>query len=417
MSDARVIFAARRPPWPLDNGARIRAFRLCEALSRRFDVTLVTFGDGPAYDTTRASRADLEAALGVPVELVPYGRRPPGGARRNVLRRASDTFGHYATPTLRAALRRLVAEHPGALLHLDDPGVALAALGLPAAVSVAATHNVEHRIMRDIARRMPAAHRPFMELEWRKIAAEERRVWRAADLCLAVSEIDAETMRATGAERVEVCPNGSDPHDPLPPRPLRPGEPLRLVFVAALRFWPYAYALAWFIREALPAVRAAAGPVTIDVVGEHDEDVLHADGVTYHGRVPDVEPFYDGAHALALPVFEGSGTRLKVVEAAQYGRPIVSTALGVQGLLDRPGEQYLRAETAADFAAALAELRADLEAGGAATAARCEAARAATGRLVWPRIGAELAELYDSCLTFRSEARRRMPIEGLDERH
>jgi glycosyltransferase involved in cell wall biosynthesis len=399
VSSPRLIFAARRPPWPLDSGARIRAFRLCEALTRRFEVTFVTFADGPAYDTRTMSRADLEAALDARIELVPYGRRPPGGARRNVLRRASDTFGHYATPTMRAALARLVSEQPDALVHLDDPGVALAADGVPAAVRVAATHNVEHRILRDIARRMPPAHRPFMELEWRKVAAEERRIWRAADLCLAVSDIDAQTMRATGAQRVEVCPNGSDPHDPLPPVPLAPGEPLRLVFIAELRFWPYAYALSWFLREALPAVLAAAGPVTLDVVGEHDDDVVRAEGVTYHGRVPEVEPFYAGAHALLLPVFEGSGTRLKVVEAAQYGRPIISTALGVEGLLDRPGEQYLRAETAEDFAAAAAALRRELEAGGDATRARCQAARDATAHLTWPRIGAELADLYDGVRT------------------
>ncbi|MEA2126413.1 MAG: polysaccharide biosynthesis protein PslH, partial [Solirubrobacteraceae bacterium] len=392
-----AIFVTRRPPWPLDNGARIRSFRLCEELARRFDVTLVTFADGPAHDTTTATRADLEAALpSVRIELVPYGRHPPGGARRNVLRRASDTFGHYATPTLRDALARLTTEQPNAVLHLDDPGVALAGVGLPTGVTAVVPHNIEHRIMRDIGRRMPLAHRPFMELEWRKLAAEERRVWRAADLCVAVSAIDAETMRAAGAKRVEVCPNGSAPHDPLPPVGLAPGEPLRLLFVASLRFMPYAYALAWFVREALPPIRAAAGPVQLDVVGEHDADVVRADGVVYHGRVPEVEPFYAAAHALVLPVFEGSGTRLKVVEAAQFSRPIISTALGVEGLLDREDEQYLRAEDAAGFAAAAARLRGEIESGDGALAARCAAARAATAALIWPRIGADLAELYST---------------------
>jgi glycosyltransferase involved in cell wall biosynthesis len=386
-----VVFVTRRPPWPLDNGARIRSMRLAQGLARRFELTLVTFADGPAYDATTFARADLEAALpGARVELVPYGRRPPGGARRNVLRRASDTFGHYATPSLRATLERLVG--PDTILHLDDPGVALAGLGLGARLTVAGTHNVEHRIIADIGRRMPPAHRPFMALEARKLAAEERRVWRAADLCLACSAVDAQTMRGFGARRVELCPNGSDEHERLPLPPLGAGEPLRLLFVGALRFWPYAYGMNWFVREALPLVREAAGPVAVDVVGDHGGDIETAPEVLLHGRVEDVKPFYERAHALVIPVFEGSGTRLKVVEAAQLGRPVVSTTLGVEGLPG--GDTWLRADDAPAFAAAAAQLRAELEAGDPALGARLTAARAALAELTWPRIADRLADLY-----------------------
>lgn len=395
-----LVFATRRPPFPPDNGTRIRSLRLAQGLSERFAVTLVTFADGPAYDAATASREDLETALpGVRVELVPYGRRPPGGARRNVLRRASDTFGHYATPSLRGALGRLLDEHPGAVLHLEDPGVALAGLGLASALTAYAPHNIEHRIMRDIGRHMPTAHRPFMELEWRKLAAEERRAWRAADLCVAVSDVDAATMREGGARAVAVCPNGSDQHPPLAFPALRAGEPLRLLFVGALRFWPYAYAMSWFVRKALPAVRAAAGPVAVDVVGEHDDEVIPAADVVYHGRVASVPPYYAQAHALVLPVFQGSGTRLKVVEAALLGRPVISTALGVEGLPLREGETYLRAEDETGFAAAAGQLRSELESGDPALGARCAAARDAVADLTWPRIAAELAERYEAQMT------------------
>ena len=394
----QAIYVTRRPPWPLDNGSRIRSLRVAQGLARRFELVLVTFGDGPSYDSATATRADLLRALPeVRLELVAYGRPFPGGARRNALRRASDTFGHYATPTLRATLERLVAQHPGALLYLDDPGVALAGVGLPAGRVVVSVHNVEHRILRDIGRRMPLSHRPFMALEWRKVAAEERRVWRAADTCVAVSEIDAETMRDAGAAEVIVCPNGSDPHDPLPLTAIEPGDPLRLLFVGSLRYWPYAYALSWFEREALPAIRAAAGPVAVDVVGDHGDDVVGSEGVTYHGRVDEVRPFYEQSHALVLPVFEGSGTRLKVVESALFGRPIISTRLGVEGL--PVGDAYLNAEDAAGFAAASRQLRSELESGDPALPARCAAARAAVANLTWPRIADRLADVLEAQMT------------------
>ena len=391
-----LIFVTRRPPWPLDNGSRIRGLRLAQGLATRFELVLVTYADGPSYDASSACREDLERELpGVRLELVLYGRQRPGGARRNVLRARSDTFGHYATPAMRAALSRLAAEHPRAVMHLDDLGVALAGLGSGAGRFVFAPHNVEHRIMADLASRLPPTHRPFVALEARKIAAEERRLWRGADVCLAVSEIDAETMRAGGARRVEVCPNASDPHDALPLRPLTPGEPLRLLFVGSLHYWPYAFGMAWFVGEALAAVQEAAGPIVVDVVGDHPRDMARDAAVTYHGRVPELRPFYERAHAMVLPVFEGSGTRLKVIEAGLLGRPIVSTKLGVEGLPLRP-DDFLVAEDVEGFSAAAKQLRHELQAADPALRRRRDGARERLQHLTWPRVAAGLADLYSA---------------------
>jgi glycosyltransferase involved in cell wall biosynthesis len=388
MSRPSLVFATRRPPWPLDNGARIRAARLAQGLAEVFDLTLVTFADGPAYDDTHASREELAALLpAARLELVRFGRPHPGGARREAWRRRSVSWGAYATPTMRAALVRLLAGRPGAMLHLDDPGMGLAGLGLAPRRTAFAPHNVEHRIVRQIARERGPAHRPFLEVEWRKIAAEERRLWRGADLCVAVSDVDAATMREGGAQNVALAPNGSDLHEPLPPSPRLDGEPLRLLFVGSGAFWPYERGLAWFATEVMPRLRAQA-PVVFDVVGERPPAPVAGAGIAYHGRVPEVEPFYRRAHALVVPVFEGSGTRLKVVEASLLGRPVISTALGAEGLPVRPGEHYARAETAEEWVAAVDRLRRG-ELAGMASAARSQLAD-----FTWPRIAAALAQTY-----------------------
>jgi polysaccharide biosynthesis protein PslH len=386
-SSPELVFATHRPPWPLDNGARIRTARLAQGLSEAFDLTLVTFADGPTYDDTSSSRADLESLLPrARLELVTF---EPGGTdtERELGQLGSHAWATYATAGFRAALSRLVSERPDAVLHLDSPGAGLAGLGLASGRTVYAAHNIEHRIWRDVAWRRTARERPYVEIEWRKIEMEEMRCWRGADLCTAVSEVDAETMRAAGARRVEVCPNGADAHEPLAPAPPPVGRPLRLLFVGWAAHWPYEHGLAWLAQEVLPAVRAN-GPVTLDVVGEPPAQPAGGPGVTYHGRVEDIEPFYAAAHAVVVPMFEGSGTRLKVIEASFLGRPVISTAVGVQGLPLTAGEHYLHAESAAEWVAAIEQVRtggvADLPAG----------ARSALRDFTWPRIAAGLADLY-----------------------
>ncbi len=387
-SRPQVIFATHRAPWPLDNGARIRTARLAQGLARSLQLTLVTFAGGPAWESGVVGRAELEALLpDARIELVPYAAAPPGGAAVGAT--GSAAWGTYATPALRAGLARLVAERPSAVLHLDSPGAGLAGLGLAPARTVYSAHNIEHRVWRDVAGRRPPAQRGYVEVEWRKIELEEHRCWQGADVCLAVSELDAATMRAGGARRVEVCPNGADPRDPLPPAPLGQGDPARLVFVGFAAYWPYEHGLGWLAREVIPRARARA-PVTLDVAGEPPRDPVGGPGVTYHGRVDDVTPFYAAAHALVIPMFEGSGTRLKAIEAAFLGRPVISTVLGVQGLPLRPGEHYLRAETIPEWVEAIERLRTDA----AEMAAMAARARDAVAHLAWPRITARLAGTY-----------------------
>ena len=384
----QVIFATHRAPWPLDNGARIRTARLAQGLAASLDLTLVTFACGPSWESAAVGRAELEALLPhARIELVPFAAAPPGGATVGVT--ASAAWGTYATPALRAALARLVAEQPSAVLHLDSPGAGLAGVGLAPGRTVYSAHNIEHRVWRDVAGRRPPAQRGYVEVEWRKIELEEHRCWQGADVCLAVSELDAGTMRAGGARHVEICPNGADPRDPLPPAPLGQADPARLVFVGFAAYWPYEHGLGWLAREVIPRARARA-PVTLDVAGEPPRDPVGGPGVTYHGRVDDVTPFYAAAHALVIPMFEGSGTRLKAIEAAFLGRPVISTALGVEGLPLRPGEHYLRAETAPEWVEAIERLRSDA----AEVAAMAERARDAVAHLAWPRITARLAGTY-----------------------
>jgi glycosyltransferase involved in cell wall biosynthesis len=352
-----------------------------------FDLTLVTFADGPTYDDTRASRADLESLLPqARLELVDF-ERGGGPADREVGQLGSHTWSTYATPGLRAALSRLARERPDAVLHLDCPGAGLAGLGLAPGRTVYGAHNIEHRIWRDVARRRPARDRQYVEIEWRKIQMEELRCWHEADLCTAVSEVDAGIMRAAGARRVEVCPNGTDAHEPLAPAPPPVGRPVRLLFVGWAAHWPYERGLAWLAQEVLPLAQAN-GRVVLDVVGARRAHQVGGPGVTYHGRVDDIEPLYAQAHAVVVPMFEGSGTRLKVIEASFLGRPVISTAVGVQGLPLSAGEHYLHAETAAEWVAAIERVRA-----GAVTDLPAKA-RSALRAFTWPQIAAGLADLY-----------------------
>jgi glycosyltransferase involved in cell wall biosynthesis len=397
-----LVFAACQSPYPPDNGARIRTHHLLTGLARAFETVFVTFDHSHAGDGPHSGKEQLEQLYpDVEVITVPGSRIGKRAAQAMTLfRRESWTHGRYRSRELAEAVRGAVAARGARIVHFDDLGVALVG-PVAEALCVYSSHNVEEQILRHGARAGSLPRRLFYALEARKVGAEERSVLGSMDLSLAVSPDDAEAMKAGGAARVEVCPNGSPPVERLPFRPRADGEPLRLLFVGTASYVPYERGLAWFVREALPLIERHT-PVVFEVVGDPPARPVRTPSVRYLGRVPSVEPFYAANHGVVVPVFEGSGTRLKILEAMAYGRPVISTALGAEGLPVRAQEHFLQADDAEGFAAAADRLARWSSDPAAEEAERLiSRARQAAAGLFWPDVARRLVELY------RSELRRR----------
>jgi glycosyltransferase involved in cell wall biosynthesis len=191
----------------------------------------------------------------------------------------------------------------------------------------------------------------------------EREQCRRFDQVVAVSESDAETFRtAYGAAHVAAVPTGVD-IEYFAPMPLPP-EPGHLVFVGAMDWLPNVDGITWFVREVLPLVQQAVPGAHLSIVGRNPGTAIRRlaeahEGVAVTGAVPDVRPYLARGAAVIVPLRVGGGTRLKIYEAMAAGRPLVSTAVGAEGLPIAPGEHYLAADSAPDLAAACIQLLRD----------------------------------------------------------
>jgi polysaccharide biosynthesis protein PslH len=388
-----LLFCARRPPFPLVTGARLRTHRLLTGLAQVFQTTFVTFGHHPGSPDGHIDRDELRRLLpGIDVVVVPgCGRGKRVRQARTLLSTRSWEYGRYAKEAMHETLQRLTHERRPEVVHFDDLGVAQHG-PVSGPVNIYSAHNVEYRILEGTARSSRGLRRQFARIERRKVEPLERQVWQTMSFCLACSELDAAAMREGGA-RVVVCPNGADPVDPLPTPRRQPSEPLRLLFIGAVNYRPNQLGLEWFIREVLPGLRDRV-PVTVDVVGSPPRKLAGASEVVLHGRVPSVEPFYRRAHVVIVPVLYGSGTRLKVIEAMAYRRPLVATSAGAEGLPIRSGVHYHEADDPEGFGAALLTLAAQCEHEDGGLEWMLDSARRAVEPLFWPTIARELTRTY-----------------------
>ena len=70
----------------------------------------------------------------------------------------------------------------------------------------------------------------------------------------------------------------------------------------------------------------------------------------------DLRPWYAGADVVVAPLWHGGGTRIKVLEAFAYGRPVVATPLAVRGIAVRDGRDVLLADSPQALADAVSAL-------------------------------------------------------------
>jgi glycosyltransferase involved in cell wall biosynthesis len=395
----KVLFVAAHPPLPLDNGGRLRTFHLLDELSQRAEVGLVCLDREPGEGMEPCPREAIELALpGLRgVATVPA---PPARKRlrqlTGLISGRSYTMGMHAAPALTAAVRAASQSFEPELVHCDSLFCAYVHPSAPVAAStwVLSLHNHESLLKQRLA---DTAEEWLRRLLYRReaaaVAALERRHLSEFDHCLAVSDRE----RAAFAEHnpsVVTVPNGVEPLPPPPdPAGPPPGEPLRLLFVGSLNYEPNRQGLEWFVEEVAPRARGRVD-IDIEVVGPGRRGP-ELPGVRYLGRLDDLAPAYQRAHAAVVPLRAGAGSRLKVLEALARGVPLVSTTLGVEGFPVADGVHALVADEPAAMVERLSLLDTSLRGNGHFAARLVDAGYELAEQYFWPRVGERLAATYE----------------------
>ena len=137
-----------------------------------------------------------------------------------------------------------------------------------------------------------------------------------------------------------------------------------LFFIGNFAYFPNEDALLFFLSAILPLIRKRLGrPFRFVIAGAGVSDVpsrLSVEPeVVVAGEVPDVAPYYDGADVVIAPIRAGGGTRIKILEAFSFHKPVIATPLAAEGLHVTHGVELLLGSSPAEFAGACAALLAN----------------------------------------------------------
>src|SRR5215831_9334673 len=361
----RILWIKTELLHPLDKGGRIRSYQMLRSLSRQHHVTYLCLDDGLA-----ASDA-LERAREYAQEVVVVPFRAPAkmslgffaALLRNLFSPLPYVIARYRSPQLRKEVRRLSASTDLIISDFLSPS-----LNVPdglSAPTVLFQHNVEATIwQRHVAVPQHPLRRAYMRLQWRRMLRHEARECRRFSHVVAVSDIDADLIRRQYAvSSVGHVPTGVDLAYFSASRP-RPTDSRELVFVGSMDWMPNDDGIRWFASEIFVRIQERVAGARLTVVGRSPSPGIRelaarnpAIGVT--GTVADVRPYLERAGISVVPLRIGGGTRLKIYEMMAMGVPVVSTAIGAEGLPIRHGEHLLIADTADEQVSAICALLRD----------------------------------------------------------
>ncbi len=328
----RILGITDQPIDPPLSGGGERVRFLYERLSRRHDVEVV------ALVGLREGRGVRRAGPRFAIRKVPAPQRTLAYYLERA--RVAPAFAAHAFHAMLAPLHARLLRRPGWDIVQAD-GVALGPLvGLARgrAPIVYSAHNVETEYHAAVLDAFPL-RKPLA----RWLARIERRMVRAADLVLAVSERDRGLLAALhGAppEKIVTVPNGYDEEHF---RPL--GGADRLALRNAMGFAPDEWlvlfsgsrvphneaAVAALLRTVAPSLPPRARLLIVGQVGAAIPYVGDP-RVVVTGAVPDVLPYFQVADVAVNPVESGGGTNIKVLQYLAAGLAVASTPFGMRGL-------------------------------------------------------------------------------------
>lgn len=358
----RVLLVTDVLPYPPISGAPLRNYQLMRRIGAAHDIWVISFVEAPP------SADDMDAldTIFCGVELVP---KPRDRAFTRPLQ-ALSYLRAGIPPDLRLLESRemvdrigdLLARIPFDIVQIENSYMAFYLDALPPDLRTRATitfHDVVFSKYARIWRLEPKLSRRLrLWLHSRMMRRWEPNCGVEAGRCLTMSEIDRQRLLAENPNlSVTVIPNGVDTqvYRALPHR----AGPPSLLFVGNMVYRPNIDAMLYFCANIFPLIKRQVPKVELWIVGLNPpEEIrqLNSDRIHVTGQVSDLEPYYQSSQVCIVPLRAGGGTRLKILEAMAFGRPVVSTSLGCEGLEVCDGVHLFVADSAELFARRTVEL-------------------------------------------------------------
>ncbi|MDD4858004.1 MAG: glycosyltransferase family 4 protein [Candidatus Krumholzibacteria bacterium] len=408
----KIIVAHSYAPWPITKGTDRLIMNLLGGLAVNHEVTLVTMA--LSADGLERLREIETNRLGVRAILAPNKRSPfhrlfyknmnyakavLAGVPPEVSYAAPEELMRLAANTAKERTADMVLASYWRLYRLGEY--------VDASKLVLITHDLDFIVNRGRLRSLSGIARIIAANRLGALERIERKAYERYETILTVTPSDAETLArysVAAGKAVYALPLALD-LSVFDHRAFE-REKRTILLMGTFHSDFNRDALSCFAGEVLPRVLEKNGGVRFVVVGHGVDGRMRAaagPNVSFAGGVDDVRPYLGRCSVMVLPLRFGGGVRIRMMEAAAMGTPVVSTPVGVAGMGLVAGRDYLEASSSAEMASAILRV---LEDGDFARRIGANARRWAEDNISMEGYPGRLDELFEKIARSRAERRR-----------
>ena len=197
----------------------------------------------------------------------------------------------------------------------------------------------------------------YIKLLTKRLKKFEQQVLPKFDAIVALTPKDVTDMQALGCKQpMFISPVGIDFKQTVGKIAVQ----LKSVFhLGAMDWQPNQQAMEWFVTQVWPLVNKQEPDAIFYMAGKKMPITFkkyQTQNIKVMGEVDDATAFMQSKQIMVVPLFAGSGIRVKILEGMSLGKAIVTTKLGVEGIEAQNGRHVLVADDASAFANAIVEL-------------------------------------------------------------
>jgi len=220
-------------------------------------------------------------------------------------------------------------------------------------------HNIEYEIWDRTAKLSKGIRSKYLHNLSKRIKRFEISYLNAYDLLVPITDRDGIILDSLGNTKPRHTSQTGIDFASLVPTAKKLEFP-SLFHIGALDWAPNQEGLIWFFDHCWPRIHSEKPDLKFYLAGRNApewlERKLKLNGVVYLGEINDAYDFINSKAIMVVPLFSGSGMRIKIIEGMALGKPIVTTDIGTEGIPTEDGHNIMIANDADQFVESISRL-------------------------------------------------------------
>ena len=359
----RILQLMNKVPWPPNDGGAIACLNMTKGFFMLgHEVTVLSMNTAKHHISLKqmpssirnqadfhlvdvpASTNKLEAALNLLFSDMPY----------NAQRFISDDFNEQLAQLLSVKTFDVI-QLEGLYLCPYIPVIRK----YSTALIVYRAHNIEYEIWDRTAKLSTGWRSKYLHNLSKRIKRFEVSYLNTYDLLVPITDRDGIILDSLGNVKPRHTSQTGIDFASLVPTAKKLEFP-SLFHIGALDWSPNQEGLIWFFDNCWPRIHDLHPNLKFYLAGRNAPEWLERrfklDGVVYLGEINDAYGFINSKAIMVVPLFSGSGMRIKIIEGMALGKPIVTTDIGTEGIPTENGHNIMIANDADQFIASITSL-------------------------------------------------------------